>query len=157
MKVTGIHHVSIVVSDMERAASWYRDALGLTEVPRPSNFVTPVRWFAMGNEQVHLIPMDERDTQSPRHFAIHVDDCAAAKAELAARGVSIRETVPVAGAERFFIQDPDGNNIEVLQWFRAWDEKSEAELGVPENGSAVMMSEEWREKRRLDELPGPRG
>lgn len=153
MKVTGIHHVSVVVSDMDRAAAWYGEVLGLREVPRPSNFVTPVRWFAMGDEQVHLIPMDQADTPSPRHFAIHVDDCASARREIARRGGAIRETVPVAGADRFFVQDPDGNNIEVLQWFRAWDENSEVELGVPDNGQAVMMSEEMREQRRLAELP----
>ncbi|HEU4753087.1 MAG TPA: VOC family protein, partial [Armatimonadota bacterium] len=43
MKLTGIHHVSILVSDMERAVAWYREVLGLAEVKRPSNFVTPVR------------------------------------------------------------------------------------------------------------------
>jgi catechol 2,3-dioxygenase-like lactoylglutathione lyase family enzyme len=41
MKLTGIHHVSILVSDMKRAIAWYQDRRGLTEVVRPSNFVTP--------------------------------------------------------------------------------------------------------------------
>ena len=35
-------------------------------------------------------------------------------------------------AREFMIADPDGNNIEIIHWFRAWDEQSEAELGVPE-------------------------
>jgi catechol 2,3-dioxygenase-like lactoylglutathione lyase family enzyme len=114
MNLTGIHHVSILVSDMERAITWYTTQLGLTEVVRPSNFVTPVRWLELGDEQIHLIPNGEPDHISPRHFAIHVDDCQAAKSTLAARGVEIQETVPIAGAERFFIADPDGNNIDVV-------------------------------------------
>jgi catechol 2,3-dioxygenase-like lactoylglutathione lyase family enzyme len=153
MKLTGIHHVSILVSDMERSAAWYRDRLGLREVPRPSNFITPVRWFELGEQQLHLIPSPEPDTVSPRHFALHVDDCRGARETLTCRGIAIQETVPIAGAERFFIADPDGNNIEVIQWLRPWDETSEAELGVPDNGQRTMTSERWREERLKVELP----
>jgi glyoxylase I family protein len=153
MKLTGIHHVSILVSDMEAAVAWYRDALGLKEVLRPSNFVTPVRWFELGEQQIHLIPNDEPDHVSPRHFAIHVDDCQAARETLTARGVEVKETVPIAGADRFFITDPAGNNLEVIQWFRRWDEWSEEELGVPDNQGRTMRTEEWRQHRTHDELP----
>lgn len=149
----GIHHVSLLVTDMERAVSWYRDALGLREVVRPSNFVTPVRWFEVGEQQIHLIPSEEADHRSPRHLALEVADCAAARAALAARGVAIQETVPIAGAERFFICDPDGNNIEVVQWLRRWDAASEAELGVPDNGERRMLTEQLREELRRRELP----
>ncbi len=153
MQLTGIHHVSILVSDMERAVAWYRDVLGLPEVVRPSNFVTPVRWFELGEQQVHLIPNDQPDVISPRHFAVHVDDCDAARETLRARGVEIRETVPIAGAKRFFIADPDGNNIEVVQWLRAWDARSEAELGVPDNGDRRMMTESMARDQAARELP----
>lgn len=138
---------------MERAVTWYRDVLGLQEVKRPSNFMTPVRWFTLGDEQIHLIPSDEADAISPRHFAIHVDDCPAARVTMTERGVEVRETVPIAGADRFFISDPDGNNLELIQWLRHWDDFSEAELGVPDNGDRVMATEEWRRKRESLELP----
>jgi catechol 2,3-dioxygenase-like lactoylglutathione lyase family enzyme len=153
MKLTGIHHVSILVSDMERAAAWYQNALGLQEVKRPSNFVTPVRWFELGEQQIHLIPNDAPDAVSPRHFAIHVDDVQAARGAMAERGVEVKETVPIAGADRFFIADPDGNNIELIQWFRHWDDWSEEELGVPDNENRSMLIDEWRDERRRQELP----
>lgn len=154
MKLTGIHHVSILVTDMDRSVCFYRDTLGLPEVVRPSNFVTPVRWFELGAEQVHLIPSDAPDVVSPRHFAIHVDDCAAARQELTGRGVPLQETVPIAGAERFFIADPDGNHIEIIQWFKEWTSSSEAELGVPENDGRHMMTERIRKGEPLPgELP----
>jgi glyoxylase I family protein len=153
MKLTGIHHVSILVSDMERSVAWYRDTLGLPEVPRPSNFITPVRWFELGEQQLHLIPSPQPDTISSRHFALHVDNCRAARETLAGLGVAIQETVPIAGAERFFIADPDGNNIEVIQWLRAWDETSETELGVPDNDGHTMATERWQEERLKVELP----
>lgn len=148
MKLTGIHHVSILVSDMERAVAWYRDVLGLTEVKRPSNFVTPVRWFELGEQQLHLIPNEGPDAVSPRHFALHVDDCDASRDTLRGRGVEIRETVPIAGARRFFIADPDGNNIEIIQWLRRWDDWSELELGVPDNEGRTMMTEDLAARRR---------
>lgn len=141
MKLTGIHHVSILVTDMERAAAFYRDSLGLPEVVRPSNFVTPVRWFELGEQQIHLIPSEAKDAESPRHFAVQVEDCDAAKETLAGRGVPIQETVPIAGAKRFFISDPDGNHLEIIQWLRRWDDASETELGVPDNAGRKMMTE----------------
>jgi catechol 2,3-dioxygenase-like lactoylglutathione lyase family enzyme len=150
MKLTGIHHVSILVPDMEAAVAWYRDVLGLKEVKRPSNFVTPVRWFELGEQQIHLIPSEAPDAVSPRHFALHVDNCQAARETLAARGVAIRETVPIAGAERFFISDPAGNNLEIIQWLRRWDDWSEAELGIPDNDGRLMMTEQVP---RPSELP----
>lgn len=153
MKLSGVHHVSILVPDMDAAVAWYQSVLGLTEVKRPSNFVTPVRWFELGEQQIHLIPSDEPDAISPRHFAIHVDDCVAARETLRSRGVEPRETVPIAGADRFFITDPAGNNLEIIQWFRAWDNWSEDELGVPDNGNLEMLTETMKAERRRQELP----
>ena len=60
--------------------------------------------------------------------------------------------MPIAGADRFFISDPSGNNLEIIQWFRRWDEWSEEELGVPENAGRSMMTETIRR----EELPGER-
>ena len=153
MKLTGIHHVSILVLDMEEAVAWYRDALGLKEVIRPSNFVTPVRWFELGDQQIHLIPSEQPDSVSPRHFAIEVDDCQAAREVLADRGIPIKETVPIAGAVRFFIADPAGNNLEIIQWLRRWDERSEEELGTPDNGTREMLTETMQRDQQIVELP----
>jgi glyoxylase I family protein len=115
MRLTGIHHSSIVVTDMERARQFYRDVLGLKEVERPANFTNPVVWFEVGDEHVHLIPSERPDTQSPRHFALHVDDAWAAREYLRAHGIEVQETISIPGADRFFIRDPDGNMLEILQ------------------------------------------
>jgi hypothetical protein len=63
------------------------------------------------------------------------------------------QSVAGAGADRFFIADPDGNNIELIQWFRRWDDWSEEELGVPDNQDRSMLIDEWQEERRRQELP----
>ncbi|MDB6024148.1 MAG: bleomycin resistance protein, partial [Verrucomicrobiales bacterium] len=51
-----------------------------------------------------------------RHFALRVESADAARKLLVQRGVTIRETTPIPGAERFFIADPDGNRIEIIEW-----------------------------------------
>lgn len=119
MNISGFDHVTVVVTDPERAVAFYRDILGLQEVPSPVTFPAAglkVRWFQAGNQCLHLYVSDNPDTASPRHFALHVDDARAAREELAAKGLHIRETVEIPGADRFFITDPDGNRIEMIQW-----------------------------------------
>jgi catechol 2,3-dioxygenase-like lactoylglutathione lyase family enzyme len=121
LKVTQIDHVSVLVTDVERSRRFYRDLLGLKEIAKPKTFDFVVLWFDLGNQQLHLLRKDRPDTASPRHFALRVADCAAARAYLRERGVPTDETTPIPGADRFFIHDPDGNRIEVIQWLRPYD------------------------------------
>ena len=120
MQLTRIHHHSIVVADMERAVRFYKEVLGLQEIGIPSTFGGAglrVRWFAIGDgQQIHLMPRPEPDTPSPRHIALQVADIAAARSELAEKGVAFEEAVEIPGAERIFIQDTEGNRIELIQW-----------------------------------------
>jgi glyoxylase I family protein len=138
VQVAGIHHQSVVVTDLERARRFYRDVLGLTEVPTPPTFygtVGPVVWFAVGpQQQIHLLPARRADPPSPRHVALQVTDAAAARQELAARGCAVEETTPIPGADRFFTADPDGNRIEVIQWQIPWAD-TVRRLGLTLGGS----------------------
>jgi hypothetical protein len=43
------------------------------------------------------------------------------------------------------------NTVEIIQWFRRWDEGSEEELGVPENAGREMMTERMRPERMRQE------
>ena len=55
MLVADIHHVSLNVSDTERSLAFYRDVLGMAELPRP-DFSFGGAWLDAGNgRQVHLI------------------------------------------------------------------------------------------------------
>ncbi len=35
IRVTGLHHVAVTVTDLDRARRFYSDVLGLVELPRP--------------------------------------------------------------------------------------------------------------------------
>lgn len=53
--------------------------------------------------------------EAPRgsHFALEVDDVAAAGAELAARGVAHDLNTRPDGAAQIFLRDPDGHCVEL--------------------------------------------
>jgi catechol 2,3-dioxygenase-like lactoylglutathione lyase family enzyme len=121
IRVTQIDHVSVIITDVERSRRFYCDLLGLKEIARPRTFDFVVVWFDLGNQQLHLLLKDRPDTLSPRHFALRVADIGEARTYFRERGVPIDETTPIPGADRFFIHDPDGNRIEIIQWLRPYD------------------------------------
>src|SRR5688572_28248355 len=84
MKPSGIHHVSICVHDAQRGLEFYRDVLGMTQLPRPD--LGPGHWLDAGGQQVHLMEM-EGDPPRANHFAIRVDDVDAAVDDLRAQGI----------------------------------------------------------------------
>jgi glyoxylase I family protein len=128
-EVTQIDHVSVIITEVERSRHFYRDFLGLKEIARPRTFDFVALWFDLGNQHLHLLQKTRADTISPRHFALRVADVASARRYCQEHGVATAETTPIPGADRFFIQDPDGNRIEVIQWLRPYDP---AESGAPE-------------------------
>ena len=126
-QVTQIDHVSVIIANAERSRRFYRDLLGLREIPPPRTFDFVVLWFDLGNHHLHLLLKDRPDTLSPRHFALRVADIGAARAYFAAQQVPIQETTLIPGADRFFIGDPDGNRIEIIQWLEPYGPKAYAD------------------------------
>ncbi len=120
-QVTQIDHVSVIITDVERSRRFYRDVLGLREIAKPKTFDFVVVWFDLGNQHLHLLLKERPDALSPRHFALRVKDARAARAYFAGRQVATQETTPIPGADRFFIADPDGNRIEIIQWREPYD------------------------------------
>jgi len=121
LTITQIDHCSVLITDVERSRRFYQGVLGLKEIPKPRTFDFVVVWFDLGNQHLHLLLKDRPDSLSPRHFALRVADCAAARAHFHSHGIAMQETTPIPGAERFFISDPDGNRIEIIQWLRPYE------------------------------------
>jgi glyoxylase I family protein len=121
LQITQIDHVSVLITDLVRSRRFYGDLLGLKEIPRPRTFDFVVVWYDLGNQHLHLLLKDKPDPISPRHFALRVTDAAAARTYFHSHGLPTQETTPIPGADRFFIADPDGNRIEIIQWLRAYD------------------------------------
>jgi len=115
MKLGSIHHVSLDVRELEMTGEFYRDTLGLPEIPRPE-LGFPGLWFQAGAQQIHLQCLADREAPPSQHFAFHVEDLDAALAELDARGVQVSPARDIPGGGRqAFLRDPSGNLIELNQ------------------------------------------
>jgi len=123
MQFSQIQHCSLVVQDLDRAAAFYRDVLGLTEIEIPSTFKPAglkVRWFCLGAQQIHILEGAANQPNSQQHMALQVDDAQAARSWMNEKGFDIEETILIPGADRFFVRDPDGNLIEIIEWKEAY-------------------------------------
>jgi catechol 2,3-dioxygenase-like lactoylglutathione lyase family enzyme len=123
MQFSQIQHCSVVVQNLERAAAFYREVLGLTEIEIPSTFKPAglnIRWFQLGTQQIHLLQGAENPPGTQHHMALQVDDAQAAREWMKAKGCDIEETILIPGADRFFVRDPNNNLIEIMEWQQAY-------------------------------------
>ena len=58
MSCNGIHHVTLIVDDADKAAWFYGDVLELEEKGRP-DFSFPGLFFNCGSQEIHLIVADK--------------------------------------------------------------------------------------------------
>ena len=122
IRFTHIDHCSVLITDLANARAFYVGVLGLTEIRKRKTFDFVALWFRLGDGQtLHLLQKPQPDTRSPRHFALRVSDIDAAREHVRAHGVAVQETGPIPHCDRFFVLDPDGNRIEVIQWREPYD------------------------------------
>lgn len=112
MQPTGIHHVSINVSDLPAAVAFYTEHLGLTLRADRPDLAVDGAWLDLGPGQVHLI-VGQVPPDRGQHFAIGVPDLDEAVAELRASGIEVSGPSPIGGNRQAFLSDPDGNRIEL--------------------------------------------
>ena len=104
--------ISVPVTDMERAKSFYRDTLGLEQVSEQG-----FPEFQLGeNVSIYLLQLENIGLQftAPHTaaFALRVPDVAAARAELEGKGVVFQgETLDTGVCHMAFFNDPDGNAL----------------------------------------------
>jgi glyoxylase I family protein len=130
MDIQLVHHVALTVTDLERSRRFYREILGLQEIPRPP-FNFPGAWFALsGGQQLHLIVhtnptfrtgkgLDSRDN----HFAVRVPSFREAIDYFRNKGYRedagdefariIINPHATAGFPQIYILDPDRHVIEI--------------------------------------------
>ena len=102
--------VGVPSRDAERSRSFYVDTLGL----RPDEHGGPEVWVGetcFGIWEPERFGM-EFAPQKNAHPALHVDDVAAARAELEDKGVQfIGEVMDTGVCHMAFLTDPDGNDL----------------------------------------------
>lgn len=113
-----LHHVSVLVSELDRALAFYEGVLGLSQVPRP-DLGYPGAWLALGDQQLHLLRLpglaenDGVPVGRDRHMALAVADLDGLTARLTEAGIAF--TLSRSGRAACFCRDPDGNGIEFIE------------------------------------------
>jgi catechol 2,3-dioxygenase-like lactoylglutathione lyase family enzyme len=120
-RISGIAHIAISVSDLDKARAYYKDFLGFSEPFSLKNADGSVSLaFIKVNDYQYievspgLKPGDDR----MKHIALYTDDAERLRVYLASRGVAVPESVPKgrSGNLNFNIKDPDGHTVEILQY-----------------------------------------
>jgi glyoxylase I family protein len=112
MNVLSLHHVNLMVRDVEEATTFYRDVLGLSErTDRPSRF-GPGAWFDVGDRRLSIAE-GKPGPATGNHFALVVEDIYAARDELERAFVPHHtRTDPLL---QIILNDPSGNEVELRQ------------------------------------------
>lgn len=123
MKIQGVGHVVLTVRDLERAARFYRDILGLKEVGRLADRMV---FFSAGtnHHDLAVLHVGPDAPEAPRggvglyHVALKIgnslEELRAAKAHLEAHGVPILSVSDHQVSQSIYLEDPDGNGLELF-------------------------------------------
>lgn len=119
MTIMGIDHVQITVphGTETEGRAFYVTLLGLPEIPKPASLHGRGGfWVQLGAQELHVgveESVDRRRTKA--HVALAVTDLEIWRKRLESAGISIEESIPFPGADRFETRDPFGNRLEFIQ------------------------------------------
>ncbi len=116
-----IQHVSMVVSDTERALVFYRDVLDLPVDPQRPDLGYPGAWLTIGAQQIHLLELPNPDPVSgrpahgghDRHCALTLHKLDDLRQRLEKAGIPY--SLSRSGRRAMFCRDPDGNALEFIE------------------------------------------
>lgn len=118
MKIHGLLHATVLVTDLDRARQFYGGVLGLTEKAR-RDLDFAGTWYELGECELHLmvtsapLPCAAERPRRDYHVALLIDDYQAARQALDNAGLPYRPSS--RGLLQLFVRDPDGNLIELQQ------------------------------------------
>ena len=113
MNVTGVDFIAIPTQDYDRAEAFYGDVLGLERSKRWGQM--PAGEFETGTVTIAIMQSDAFGMEFKPHshpIAFQVDDVAAARAELEAKGVTfVMDDIDSGVCHMAHFRDPDGNAL----------------------------------------------
>lgn len=138
--ITGLNHCGLVVKDLEKSVAFYRDVVGLTLADRRERTGGPISQI-LGYENTHILiadmkfgqhtleliqyvnpagqqrPTEERNVFGASHIAFEVDNIQETYQHLVSNGgQKLNPPVEIVpGKKGCYLQDPDGNWIELLE------------------------------------------
>jgi catechol 2,3-dioxygenase-like lactoylglutathione lyase family enzyme len=119
MPILRLHHAQITIPKgaEEQARKFYCGLLGLQEIEKPESLQGRGGfWLQVGDRQVHIGTEDGVVRKATKaHLAYEVDNVAEWREVLQVHDITILDSVPIPGYERFEFRDPFGNRVEFLQ------------------------------------------
>ena len=117
---SGLHHVSLLVSDLQRSSNFYIDVLGLEQDDSRPKLPFPGIWLKIGAQQIHLLCLDKITTGTgaehpgrDSHCAFSVSDINMIEEALKQQGIPYH--MSKSGRRALFCRDPDGNGLEFVE------------------------------------------
>ena|SRR5687768_4256275 len=116
--VLALHHVNVTVPpDAEaEAKNFYGNVLELEQLSKPAGTRSSGGWYQIGPNQLHLSVKTEGRGSLTGHVCLTVSDLSAAENRFREAGVEIiPDPRPIEGTSRFYVRDPGGNMLEIVQ------------------------------------------
>jgi catechol 2,3-dioxygenase-like lactoylglutathione lyase family enzyme len=116
--LAGIHHVQLAAPHGAEPSmrEFYAEILGLTEVPKPPSLAGRGGvWFRGPGIEIHIGVEDGFRPARKAHPGILARDLGAMAQRLRAAGHQVRPDDLLPGFRRFYVDDPAGNRLELLE------------------------------------------
>lgn len=114
-----IDHIQLAApkGSEDEARKFFIDVLGFEEMEKPEELKKRGGvWFKRGNVQIHIGIEEPFAPAKKAHPAIEIQNIEELKKHLKVNGVEYIEDDKLPGANRFYVSDPFGNRIEMLEW-----------------------------------------
>jgi catechol 2,3-dioxygenase-like lactoylglutathione lyase family enzyme len=118
MTILGIDHVQVAapLECEDDARAFYCGLLGLSELEKPEALRTRGGcWFRAGAQELHVGVEEEFTPARKAHPAFAVEDLDDLGRRLRAAGYETRDDDSIPGLRRFYVEDPFGNRVELLE------------------------------------------
>jgi len=119
---SGLHHVSLLVTDLERAGNFYINLLGMVKDNSRPEMAFPGMWLKIGTQQIHLLCFGKTVTGTGTENPGRDAHCALAVSSVSrVKEILEKENIPChmskSGRRALFCRDPDGNGLEFVEVF----------------------------------------
>ena len=114
VRLKAVNHVTYNVRDKEKALAFWENVLGVKKIPKQVE-ADHIIWLQIpSGAMIHLVETPEGPSLPSHHGAFEVDDIKSAQVAVREMGVETTDiTTRNDGQKFFFLNDPEGNRIEI--------------------------------------------